>query len=140
MLDKVPDEGVREAVLVRPVRVPEDTVERPWFADSMPRRAFWSARPTFVLVSRTAFRWHSPRNLEGVSLRKVGQRSIAGHFDKLLDLLVIDVADPLEEQQREDVRLEGRSVDRPTEDVGRFPQVTLQLLQLDQIRASGSWG
>ena len=58
---------------------------------------------------------------------------IAIGFGKcLLVLLQVHVADPLEEHQREDVRLEVRLVDGPAQQVSRRRQVLLQLTDTER--------
>lgn len=44
-------------------------------------------------------------------------------------LLVVDVGDPLEEEQRENVRLEVGRIHRPAQNVGGFPQMCFKLSQ-----------
>jgi hypothetical protein len=64
------------------------------------------------------------RNLEPVVLGELGKFHVAvGLFQGHVILLIIDVGEPLEEQQREDVGLEIGRVDRTTQDVGRLPEV-----------------
>jgi hypothetical protein len=63
------------------------------------------------------------RNLEAVRLGEPGQFGIAGVGDDLVVLLVPDIADSLEEQQREDVGLEVGRIHRAAQDVGRLPEV-----------------
>ena len=64
------------------------------------------------------------RNLEPVVLGELGKFHVAvGLFQGYGILLVIDVGEPLEEQQREDVGLEIGRVDRSTQDIGRLPEM-----------------
>ena len=58
-----------------------------------------------------------------------------GLLQRLSELLQVDVADPLEEHQREDVRLEVSLVDTAAKKVCCLREV---LLQLGQSDASGS--
>ena len=53
----------------------------------------------------------------------------AGLLQRLGELLQVDVTDPLEEHQREDVRLEVGLVDASAEQVGSLGEVLLQLGQ-----------
>jgi hypothetical protein len=64
------------------------------------------------------------RNLEPVVLGELGElHVVVGLFQGHDILLVIDVGEPLEEQQREDVSLEVGRVDRTTQDIGRLPEM-----------------
>ena len=61
----------------------------------------------------------------------LGERCVlvvtVGLGESLAELLGVDVADPLEEHQREDVGLEVGLVDTASEKVGGARQVALQL-------------
>ena len=93
-------------------------------AFSMPRMAFCSAWPTLVVTARTSFQWQSVGNLEAVVLREPGVFLVAAGFGQRgLVLLVMDVRDAFEEEQREDVGLEVGGIHRPPQDVRRFPEV-----------------
>ena len=62
-------------------------------------------------------------DLEPVLLGQVGVLLVAVRLgERVGALLVVDVADPLQEQQREDVRLEVRRVDGAAQDVGGVPE------------------
>jgi hypothetical protein len=61
------------------------------------------------------------RDLEAVRLGKPGQCFIASLVNDLLVFLVPDIADSLEEQQREDIGLEIGCIHRSTQDVGGLP-------------------
>ena len=77
-------------------------------------------------------------NLEPVVLRKLRILLIAARFvQSSLVLLVMHIRNPLEEEQREDVGLEVGSIDRTTEDVGRFPEVGFELANGDGRRVHG---
>jgi len=54
---------------------------------------------------------------------------VASFIDDLLVLLVPDIADALEKQQRENVGLEVSRIHRTAKDVRGFPQMTFQLGQ-----------
>jgi hypothetical protein len=74
-------------------------------------------------------------DLEAVRLRKPGQLLVAGLINDLLVLLVPDIADALEEQQRKDVGLEVSRIHRAAQDIGRFPEVTFELAECDLLVA-----
>ena len=75
------------------------------------------------------------RQREAVQLRKDAQVDVAVRLSGLGRLLVPDVADPLEEQQREDVALPVRPVDgAAAQDLRAVPEVGLQLLQRQRTR------
>jgi len=64
------------------------------------------------------------RNLETVVLGKPGKFHVAvGLFQGHGILLVIDIREPFEEQQREDVGLEICRVDRTAQDIGCLPKM-----------------
>ena len=57
-------------------------------------------------------------------LGELGKYHVAvGLFQGHGIFLVIDVGEPFEKQQREDVGLEVGRVDRTTQDIGRLPEV-----------------
>ena len=71
---------------------------------------------------------------EAVVLGERGELVVAaGLLQRLGELLQVDVADPLEEHQREDVRLEVGLVDAAAEKVCCLGEVLLQLGQGDEV-------
>lgn len=76
-------------------------------------------------------------DLEAVRLRKPGQLFVAGLIDDLLVLLVPDIADALEKQQRKDVGFEICGIDRAAKDVGRLPEVGLEIGEADDSLTHG---
>ena len=126
MLDEVLEQLVRQPLLVGPLGVTEHAIEvllvgsldaphrvlegladvpSP-LADIVPVGSVGDLKPVFVL--------------EVLSIRRHGHRM----------LLVPDVADPLEEEQRQDVALPVGAVDgAPAEDVGGLPEMRLERRQ-----------
>ena len=74
-------------------------------------------------------------NLETVGFGEQGQFGIARVGNDLFVFFVPDIADALEEQQREDVGLEVSRVHRATKDVGRLPEVGFKSGQADLVVA-----
>ena len=73
-----------------------------------------------------------------MQLREAGEIDVTVDLPGLGRFLVPDVADPLEEQQREDVALPVRPVDgAAAENLGAPPQLGLQVLQGKLIRQHG---
>ena len=70
-----------------------------------------------------------PVRYEELVLVGVGPRDVLGHAvgDQLLGLLLEPVREPFQEEQAEDVGLVVAAVDRPAQDVGRGPEVMLEL-------------
>ena len=70
-----------------------------------------------------------PVRYEELVLIGVGPRDVLGHAvgDQLLGLLLEPVREPFQEEQAEDVGLVVAAVDRPAQDVGRGPEVLLEL-------------
>ena len=67
---------------------------------------------------------------EAVDLGEVDRVGVAEELGRLGRLLVPDVADPLEEQQRQDVRLPVRAVDgAAAQDLGAVPEVRLEFVR-----------
>jgi hypothetical protein len=67
-------------------------------------------------------------NTEAVHLREVDRGDVAEQAGCFGGLLVPDVADPLEEQKRQDVRLPVRPIHGATaQDLGAVPEVRLEL-------------
>jgi len=71
------------------------------------------------------------RDLETMRLGEQCQFGIAGFIDDLGVFLVPDIADPLEEQQREDVGLEVSRIHRAAQNVGGLPEVGFELAKGD---------
>jgi hypothetical protein len=69
-------------------------------------------------------------NNKAVNLREVDGVNVAEEFGCFGSLLVPHVADPLEEQQRQDVRLPVRTIHgTPAQDLGAVPKVRLEFVQ-----------
>ena len=92
-------------------------------------RTFWSPTPTFSASRRRSRQWQPPGDPEAVVVgldlggqvgAEVGLRPVV--------LVVPGVADPPEEQQREDVRLEVGRVDGAAQAVGGGPQARFEFL------------
>ena len=74
--------------------------------------------------------------LESVDLWEVERVFFAVQLRSFGRLVIPDVADPLEEEQGQDVALPVGQVDGPAAlDVGGFPQVRLQIFEHDRHRA-----
>ena len=135
VLDQVFEQGIRQPLLVRPLGIAEHAVKGigVCFLD-LPHRALEGttdiARLGANVIPVAVF-----RDLEAVRLRKPGQLFVAGFIDDLLVLLVPDVADALEEQQREDVGLEVSRIHRAAQDIGGLPEVTFELAEGDLLVA-----
>ncbi len=135
VLDQVFEQGIRQPLFVRPLRITEHAIEgfRVGFLN-FPHRALERRTDIARLgadVVPVAVLW----DLKAVRLRKPGQLLVAGLIDDLLVFLVPDIADALEEQQREDVGLEVSRIHRAAQDVGGFPEVAFELTQ-----GYGTWG
>lgn len=64
------------------------------------------------------------RNLEAVVLGELGEFHVAaGIFQGNGILFVIDIGEPLEEQQRKDIGLEIDRIDRTAQNVGGLPEM-----------------
>ena len=71
-------------------------------------------------------------DLEAVVLREKSKLPVAaGLLQRNGDLLVVYVADTLEEQQREDICLEISSIHRPAKDIRGLPVVCFQRRQTE---------
>ena len=93
-------------------------------ARSISRIACASAAPTFAGVSRTSRQWQPSGIVEAVDLGEVDRVDVAVELRRLRRLLVPDVADPLEEEQREDVGLPVGAIDRAAaQDLGAVPKM-----------------
>ena len=74
-------------------------------------------------------------NLEAVVLGKAGVFFVAaGLLQGRLVLLVVNVREALEEQEREDVGLEVRRIHRTAQDVRGLPEVGFKLIEGDGVR------
>ena len=74
-------------------------------------------------------------NREAMVLGLRGERLVAAVVGQRPGVLLVPpVREPLVEEQREDVRLEVRRVDRPPQPVRRCPEPRLELLQRDHSR------
>ena len=71
-------------------------------------------------------------NLEAVVLREEGVVHVPSRLlQRLRELLVVNVADPLEEEEREDVGLEVGGINGAAQDVCGLPEVGLKSLEVD---------
>ena len=131
VLDQVLEQGIRQAVLVGPLGIAEDAVQgvRVGLLDlaHRPLQCRTDVARLGADVVPVAVLW----DLEAVRLREPRQLLIASLVDDFLVFLVPDVADALEEQQREDVGLEVSRIHRAAQDVGGLPQVAFKLAQSD---------
>ncbi len=94
-----------------------------------------SAAPTLAGVSRTSSPVAALGNVEAVDLGEVDRVDVAEQLGRLGRLLVPDVADPLEEEQRQDVRLPVRAIDgAAAQDLGAVPEVRLEFRQRQRHR------
>ena len=138
MLDEASEHGVAvlrvaESSLVVVVDAGEDALERGVLL--FERRARLVERLTDV----------GGRLLDGAPTRPVGHEKLVlvgvspGHGpgralgDELLRLLLEPVRQPLQEEQAEDVGLVVAAVDRPAQDVGRRPEVSLELFDAQRL-------
>ena len=71
------------------------------------------------------------RDLKSVRFGEAGKLLVASLVNDLLVFLVPDIADALEEQQREDVRFKVSRIHRAAQDVGGFPEVAFELAEGD---------
>ena len=139
MLDQVAQHGVGQAVLVGPLGVAEDAVElvgvgRLDGAHGALQGAA-DVRGGLPHLAPVGF----GRNLEAVVLREEGELLVAaGLGQRGLRLLVVHVAEPLEEQQREDELLVVAGVDGAAQERGRAPEVGFELLLGDASCSSSA--
>ena len=96
-------------------------------ADSIARMAFRTVLPMFVGDRADVVPVAAVGDGEAVVLGEVGEFLVAVHLHRGGVLLVVDVGDPLQEDQREDVLLVVAGVDEAAQDDGGAPQVGLQL-------------
>ena len=69
------------------------------------------------------------RDLKTMRLREPGQLLVACLVDDVLVFLVPNIADALQEKQREYIGFEVSCIDRPPQDIRRLPKVALKLAQ-----------
>ena len=127
--DEVLQELVGEHLAVAPVGGAEDAVERVGvgaldLAHGVRERRADVGRglPDVAPVAALG-------HVEAVNLGEVDRVNVAEELCGLRRLLVPDVADPLEEEQRQDVRLPVRAVDgAAAQDLGAVPEVRLEAL------------
>jgi len=132
VLDEVPQQRIRQPVLIGPRRVAEDPVQRlrVRLLDAPERglqRLADIGRDSAYVVPMAAF-----RNLKSVVSRKPGVFLVPfGFCQRRLIFLVMCVADALEEEQREDEGLEIGRIDGTTQDVRGLPEMRLELSERD---------
>jgi hypothetical protein len=126
MLDQVFEQGVGQAFLVTPLGIAKNAVQvslvrRLNAAHGVLQRGPDIARRLAHILPMAAF-----RNLETVLVGKI----LAVKLNRFLVLLVPNIADALEEEQRQDVAFPVGAVHRAAaQDIGRFPQVGFQSFQ-----------
>ncbi len=127
-LDEIGELAVRQLVFVRPVGVAEDAIEGLGVRLlHLAERSLQCGADVFGLLADVR-----PEialgDSEAVVLGKRSELMIAARIiERLLELLDVDVADPLEEHQREDVGLEVGLVNAAAEKVGGLRKILLQL-------------
>ena len=124
VFDQVLEQRVRKAVFVGPLGIAEDAVQgvRVGLLDAA--HGLLERMADIGALGPDIFPVAALRNLEPVVLRELGKFHIAvGLIQGHGILLVIDVGEPLEEQQREDVGLEIGRVDRTAENIRSFPKM-----------------
>ena len=108
--------------------LPKTPDRRSGLAASMARNAFSSARPTSREAAADVGPVRAVGDREAVVGRGAGVRLVAGLVEGGLILLVPHVGEALEEEQREDVLLVVAGVDQAPQELGRAPEVGLELL------------
>ena len=128
MLDQVAEQRVGQAILVGPLRIAEDAVER-----LRVRLLDAAHRLLQRLADVGGDRAHvvpvaALGDLKAVVLRELGVFLVAAGFrQRGLVFLVVHIGDALEEEQREDVGLEVGGIDRAAQDVRGFPEMGFKL-------------
>lgn len=124
VLDEVTEHSVGEPVFVRPLRVAEDAVERIRIRRLDTPHCFLQSLADVCRHRAEIVPVALMRDLEPIVLREPGIFFIAPGFRESCPvLLIVDVGDPFEEEQREDVGLEVGRVDRPTQNIGGLPEM-----------------
>ena len=137
-LDEVLEQLVAERLAVAPVGRAEDARQGvevgPFDRPHRPRERGADACRRLADVLPVA----AVRQREAVQFREVVQVDVAVFLPGFGRLLVPDVADPLEEQEREDVALPVRPVDgAAAQDLGAVPEVGLELVEGQHARGHG---
>ena len=136
VLDQVLERGVRHLRLVGPRRVAENAgetfrVDRLDGTERAPQRpAHVARRPADVGPVGAG------RDDEPVVGRRLRVALVAGLVEGVAVLLVPDVGEALEEEQREDVLLVVAGVDQAAQEVGGAPEVRFQRLLAQVFRAN----
>ena len=128
MFNQVAEQPVRKALLIRPVRVTEDPVEHVRIRRLDRAHGVLKRQPQILWLLTYVSPASARRNLEAVVFGEGGVVDVSfGFLESVRELLVVDVADPLEEEEWENVTLEVGLIDRPAENVRSAPEVLLQL-------------
>jgi hypothetical protein len=111
VLDQVAQERIGQPLLVRPLGVSEDAIQRLWVGAFNPTQRLLQRLPDVGRHRPHVAPMAALRNLEAVVLREQGVLLVAtGLRDCRVVFLVVNVRETLEEQQRKDVGLEVRRV------------------------------
>ncbi len=105
------------------------------FACSMPRmgilQGMADVRASVPHLSPVAF----TGDLKPVVLGEQSEGHVAfGLLQSGVGFLVVNVTEPFEEEQREDVGLEVSGIDGTAQDVGGFPEVGFEFIEFDQSK------
>lgn len=104
----------------------EDAVKRTWVSRLDLPEGVLNRRPDVRGLGTYVAPVAALRDLEAVVFGEEGIIPVAVRlFERGHDLFIEDVADPLKEEQREDVGLEVRRIDRAPQDICRLPEVRL---------------
>jgi hypothetical protein len=122
-LDEVQQRVLGQLLLVRPGDVAEDPCQRLGVRLLDPVEHALQRDADVLVHAAQVAPVAALGDLEAMVLGQRRQRLVAAEVrERAAVLLVPPVGEPLVEEQREDVRLEVRRVDRPAQAVGRRPQ------------------
>src|ERR1019366_1342412 len=124
VLDQVAKHGVREAVLVSPLRIPEDAIEFVGVRGLNGTRGGLDCSANVIGDPPNLAPVSFARNLEAVVLRVSGELGIAaGLSERSLRFLIKDVAEALVKQKRKNELLVVAGVDGAPQEHGGAPEI-----------------
>jgi hypothetical protein len=128
VFDQIPEQGVREALFVGPLRVAENAVERARISSLDFVKSILQCRSDVFGFPADIRPAASFGNLKAVIFGKRRVIPIArGFFQRRGEFAFEHIADALKKEKWKDIRFKVGGVDRSAQDIGRFPQVGFKL-------------
>ena len=124
VLDEVFEQSIGQAILIRPLCIAKDAMQRIGVGLLNATHGLLQRIPNVRALGAHLLPVTPLRHLKSVVFGELGKLHIAlRFFQGAVQLLIVDIGQALEEEQGENVRLEVRRVDGTPQDIGGFPKM-----------------